>query len=129
MAPTLFEKKSRPVDKTPFGCSIVVENRPMHILLIIVILMLAFPLFARAVGSVLSVMFWLDHRGDCRCHGRCTLALTEVVLPSATAPPSIAATIIARNCFSKGAPIVAFGKGNRDHDRPTIPFTIPTLCG
>jgi hypothetical protein len=31
----------------------------MHVLLIIVILMLAFPLFARAVGSFLSIMFWL----------------------------------------------------------------------
>ena len=31
----------------------------MHILLIIVILMLAFPVFARAVGSFLSIMFWL----------------------------------------------------------------------
>lgn len=31
----------------------------MHILLIIFILMLAFPTFARFVGSVLSAMLWL----------------------------------------------------------------------
>jgi hypothetical protein len=31
----------------------------MHFLLIIVILMLAFPIFARVVGSILSIAFWL----------------------------------------------------------------------
>ena len=31
----------------------------MHLLLIIIILMLAFPMFARFVGGVLSMVFWL----------------------------------------------------------------------
>jgi hypothetical protein len=31
----------------------------MHLLLIIVILMLAFPLFARFVGSIFSIAVWL----------------------------------------------------------------------
>jgi hypothetical protein len=31
----------------------------MHLLLILVILMLAFPAFARLVGGVLSIVFWL----------------------------------------------------------------------
>jgi hypothetical protein len=31
----------------------------MHLLLIIIILMLAFPMFARFVGGMLSMVFWL----------------------------------------------------------------------
>ena len=31
----------------------------MHILLILIILMLAFPAFARMIGGLLSVLFWL----------------------------------------------------------------------
>ncbi len=31
----------------------------MHLLLIIVLLALAFPFFARLLGSIVSVMFWL----------------------------------------------------------------------
>jgi hypothetical protein len=31
----------------------------MHILLIVVLLMVAFPMFRRIVGSLLSVVFWL----------------------------------------------------------------------
>jgi predicted ABC-type exoprotein transport system permease subunit len=31
----------------------------MHLLLIIIVLMIAFPMFARFVGGVLSMVFWL----------------------------------------------------------------------
>jgi hypothetical protein len=77
--------KSRPVDKTPFGCSIVTENHPD-----------AHPAdhchpdagvrpvcSGRGVVPVDNVL--AGHRGDCRCHDRGVRPLIEVTLPPATA--------------------------------------------
>jgi hypothetical protein len=54
----LARPKVRPA-RSPRAFGFARRHHPMHLLLILVILMLAFPGFARLVGGVLSIVFWL----------------------------------------------------------------------